>query len=785
MASALSKPSKSEKISPTRVLATVNRFYMELFPLWTRERMMINFYNGGVVPCDEEDYEDSPVSLGLGYRYIKKPFDSLLDTLIMKPGFLKTEVRYPTNPSRKGLIERAIDDELNAICHPRMESSIRKAAGRSVITGRAFFYRLSRWDWLFKTGRMLHSMRDGDDVYSEAFREWAFMGEINLRDLDQYIDNTREYDGAGWNRTGLAALKSYILKTTAKDRDYTAVDMDRDLLLPFNQEVAKQPLLVYWYFRKNGTRNSRNGRERIDLYCISRWGQQPKVDTVSDGGGIIYERMDFNGTDEEAQQELYYLPNAFEEIDECLVPALLDSRVDGEQELAQIDGTGKIMLPRIQFMEMIALATGEGIAWGTQPNWTSKTGQAVDEDKLRRLQRTGLAPWDFVPPGLEVMNKANSLTGLNAGMALLQMFGMSVEQDAGTGEIPPMGTGDQARFKAQSDMLINQAQQSVSRRGARFFTALDLLANSIEKTLCRPLGQWMEGDAGYWDVLSFQRDMFLKHQVMPPEYAPLRVIGSCRRLANDQDRMTAITENTAIYKEFGQTMSPQGQRYLLKEIARASKGDSFADLAYPDQEEVQPDQVATAQNQTVMAFVSMTPPPVMKGDNPAIHVPIHTQVLQMRIQAAEQQGSVTPAEQAGLAALLMHLAGDVRGLPPQAQMQMQPGLQKAAMSIQKIPVAGAVTDIGLKQQALQLKTQDQQFKQEMGKNLMEDRKGKLALKSMSLNFDQQIELRKFLEEQKNNGVDRAATLLDMINTGDQAPDTTIPALPSSNTASPA
>ncbi len=53
------KDKKPERISATRILATVNRFYMELFPIFTRERMLINFYNGGVVPCDEEDYDES------------------------------------------------------------------------------------------------------------------------------------------------------------------------------------------------------------------------------------------------------------------------------------------------------------------------------------------------------------------------------------------------------------------------------------------------------------------------------------------------------------------------------------------------------------------------------------------------------------------------------------------------------------------------------------------------------------------------------------------------------
>lgn len=787
------KDQKIDKIGATRILATVNRFYMELFPLFTRERMLVNFYNGGVVPCEDEDeYEDSPVSLGLGYRYIKKPFDGLLDTLIMEPGFIQSDLCYPINPQRKGKVQSAVDKEANAIVQKRMESAIRKCAGRAVIVGRAFMFRLSRWDWLFKTGRMLHAVTDTDDVYSEGFREWAFAGEITLRQLDQYLDSTRKYDGAGWNREGMAALKKWILLSTRRDQPYPEMEIDRDLLVPFNYEMSWRPLLVYWYFRKNGTKNDR-GDERVDLYCVSRWGQQNTIEVLPGDGGVTYQRLNVKQTVDKDkhpgdEQILYYLPNAFENIEECLLPILLDSRVDGEQELAQVDGTGKIMLPRIQFMENIALSVGEGVSWGVQPNWTSATGAAVDENKLRLLQKNGVGSWDYIPPGLQVMNKQGSLTGLNAGMAVLQMLGMSVENDAGTGDLSPMGQADQPRFKAQMDMLISMANQAVSRRGARFFSALDDLAEQQLSTLCRPISQWRKGDAAYHDVKNFQTALFLKYQILPPEYDPNRMDGKCRRLMNDQNKQEAVQTGVFMLNQFGNLMSPQGRMGIAKNVSRAVYGDAMADFQYPDQEQVQPDQQATALSQTYAAILSFQPPPRQPGDNPQIHMQIHLPILQQQLQAAQQQGSITPAQQAGLAAILQHMVGtpqapgDFYGLPPQIQQQVGPVLKQLGMLIQKLPVMGAQTELGLKAQQLQLQQHAQGTKDALAQNLMQDRNAKLqtkqaqlGLQQNQLGFDQQIRLRDFLLKQRAQGVDEAAQLLDMLNSGEEMPDTPAPA----------
>lgn len=769
---------KALTLNATTIISTVNKWYADLYPIWVRERMMIDFYNGGRIPTDREDEfdEDAPVSLGLGNRYIKKPFDALMDTVIMKPGFIKTDIEFPVNPQRKGRVQSAVDSQVNEIVMPRMESAIRRVAGRAIITGRAFFYRLSRWDWLFKTGRMLHPLEVTDDWLSESFRDWAFSGEISLRQLDQYIDNTRDYDGAGWNRKGMLALKQYILKKNpVDDNDARERIVDRLLVTPFSDELCRMsPLRVYWYFRKNGTKNDQ-GQERVDLYCVSRWGQEQAIEELKDGN-YVYKTVKVDQGKGVEDQILYHLPDAFENVEECLVPVILDSRVDGYQEMAQIDGQGKIMIPRLLMMEQIALSTAEGIAFGCQPNWTSATGAAIDKDELRRLQREGISVNDYIPPTLVPMKKESALTGVNAGMALLQMLGMSAEQDAGTGEMPVFGQGEHgAKFKVQAMQLMQAANSAVTRRSARFWSTMDMLADNQLRTFCRPFVEWNEADAGYHDVRRFQMALWRKWGIMPQEYDPRRLKGVCRRLSGDQDRQTTFQQGAVTLQVLGGSMSPQSVRFIQKEMYRAQWGDAEADLAYPDQPEQNPDQLARAQEQTAFALAAGMPPPRQGEDNVMVHVPIHAQVLQTRLQASMQAGSATPSEKAGLAALLQHLAGDAAGLPPQMQQQLQQPLKQAAMMIQKLPVSGASTEIGLKERQVDLKEKALQFSMQREGNLQNDRQKKLQQKDRALTFNEQAQLRRLLMEGDNAKVSRAKQIFGMIldsheaNQPDQAP----------------
>ena len=164
---------------------------------------------------------------------------------------------------------------------------------------------------------------------------------------------------------------------------------------------------VYWYFRKSDDERDVDGKPKVDLYCVSRWGQNAVI-VEQEGDGVTYKALEIKSQNESGNQILYHVPSAFENIDECLIALLLDSRVDGEQEMAQVEGIGKSLLPRLVSMEALTTSLLSGVSWAVQPNLTTQTGKAVDEEKLRELVREGIQPWDLTPNDVTAINKALS-----------------------------------------------------------------------------------------------------------------------------------------------------------------------------------------------------------------------------------------------------------------------------------------------------------------------------------------------------------------------------------------
>jgi len=729
-----------DTIDPKRIASSIDRWRTDSFPMYMRERTMVAFYNSGPMPIEEECTDEPPTSLGLGYRYIKRPHDQLMDICNVRPGMIKTKVQPPENPADKFAIETALDTELNKMFAHRLTSTMRTLAGRALITGRAFLYRRSRYDWKFHSGRLLCPMTYGDDVYCSDFREWAFRGQLTLRDIDARIDTTREYDGSGWNKSGLRGLKTYILKLTDSDKNDLIVT-DKMLETPFRKDISDNPLDVYWYFRKTG-KKSRIGFEFVDLYCISRYLGGGTINSqVTEQG--IFKSLSLKPADEGVHM-LYHLPNAFESVDECLIPFILDSRIDGEQEMMQVEGTGKIMVPRIAAMESLADSILQGVSFGVQPNWTYETGSALEEQEMKKLARSGVAPYDAVPKGVIPMAKNNSFTGFNGGMQMLSMLGMSAEQDAATGEMSPMGQS-QANFRSEAELQISQMQASVGRRSQTFFVGVDQWMNQIVKTFTRSFFEWERGDEAYDEVLNFQMAMITQHGILPTEYDSAYVEGYGRRLSGDQDKAGAIQSVMMAREAFGDQISPQGHRMLAKEGARAIYGDDIAELLIPDEQEPPQDQVLLAVAQNTMALDSLVPPQRQPQDNPIIHADLHAKTIMARLQAIAQAGSITPLEKAGLTALMQHAAQDVVGLPPGLREQTEMQMVEVARMIAKLPMSGAQTQMALKEKELAIKEQDFALKQQGMESLMQDREKKTQVTQQKL----MLEIQKAANAEKN------------------------------------
>lgn len=754
MPAILTSDSKPEQISADRCIRNCDRWRTWLWPNWIKEKRIVEFYNGGSIPLDDDEADDeAPVSIGLGYRYIARPFQILLDSILMNPGFIKSDIQFPRDPKRKRVVESALDQVANELIHKRSESLLRGLAGRALVTGRAFAYRLSRWDWKFKQGRLLHDIEDCDDIYDSSFREWAFMGRMTLRELDERISNTRDV-GTGWNRQAMKSLKEWILKTTSDEKtkggNLSPTNWAEQVLMPFDATMAHRPLDVYWYFRKNGTHNDVTGQENIDLYCVSRWGVAMSVQTIDNNDGSVSKYLDLS-SDAAENKTMYYLKDAFGSIEECLIDLLLDSRVDGDQEMAQVSGTGQIMVNRLLPMEQIAISTIDGIAWASQPNWTA--AQPIDEARMKDIARNGLGSWDFVPQGVTTVPKNNAITGLNGAMEMLRMLGMSADQDAATGEISAMDDR-QPQLKSLANQLVNQVAAGASRRSAKFFSCLDRLANQQLSTVCRPKAYWMPGDAAFRDVTYLQGKLLVQYQVSPDEYSSTIIRGKCRRLAMDGDKQQTITTAAGFIQQFGGQISPEGHHFLAKEAARAAYGDPTADMLLPDEPKLDLMQQMVILGQEAMCLQSLQAPKRNPSDNPILHVISHMKTLANRIQVAQQQGSWTPLESQGVQLLLQHAAMDAPGLPKQELQQVGQGLQQMARVVASLPVTGATSELQLKEADAQRKQQETNLKIEREHNLQTDREQKIQIdKQQAL-----LKIHDQNEKDKTGAAQRAATL---------------------------
>lgn len=754
---------KPRKLTSFEILDNLDRLRIALWPQWMKERMLVRFYNSGPLPADEEECgDDAPVSLGLGYRFIKRPLEQLLDAILTKPGFIKTEVCYPLETRRQFKVSRAADDELNRICHSRMISVLTSLCGRAMITGRGFLFRLSRWDWQFKSGRLLCPPDAPDDVEDSGFREWGFTGKMTLRELDERLDSTREKQGFfGWNHSALMSLKRYIIQTTFAEKTATRQWIWDRAEEPFPMARLTDPLEVYWYFRKSGKRNDL-GQETIDLYCVSRWGQTTGV-VSGESGGVTYKALDIQSPPE-GNEVIYYLPDAFENVKECLIPMLLDARIDGEQQMMQVDGVGKIMEPRLLGMEHLTMALLEGIAFAVQPNWSYSS--AVDAATIRMFQKAGLNPWDAVPAGMTMLQKQGALQGTGQALQMLQMLGMSAEADAQTGEMSPLGES-QAKFKAEAERQLMTLNEGTARRKEKSFISLDEAAYQIVETLTRPFNLWKKGDPAYYDAQQFQQRMLILHKVLPAEYSPERMKATCRRLSGNLDRQQAAIKAVQTIQTFGGQMAPEAIRFFAKEGVRAAYDDAVAEFAIPDEVQPQEDQVTKAHSQNATALVDLAVPIRERGDDPNVHLPIHIAALEARFRLIQQAGSISAFEREGVSALLYHATFDAQAVVPMdRQAKVGQMLQKMATALQSIPLStGEQGELGLKQQALQLKAQEFGLKVQREQNLVQERgtKNNLNLQKFSLSLAQ------FLEQQKSNGVTRAAQLLEMMREGVDEP----------------
>jgi hypothetical protein len=735
---------KKKQIPANTLISSIDTWVRQGYRSWCLERDIETYANGGPPPCEDPNYEGEIVPLGFAQSYMKKEMAPLVDAFTMDPGIIDCVCINPALnvPERTPMIQTQIGEVLNKVIMPRLEMELRNLAGRSTVTGRGVLFRKSPNDIILKCGRIIAPQSAGLDILDSEFREWAFPGQISLRDIEGRLKGSQT-GMYGWNKEGLEQLKLWIMATESLKYgvgrngeggipDWAAT-YDRTTWLGTDLDGVgySRPVDVYWYFRKNGdiTKKDRRygGHEKVDLYCISRFGSEKAIVSQMQAGnveakalGISYNKdyethLEMLQKDEPKKSKeeqcnerlLFYVPDVFRSVEECLILHVDDAAVAGENKLSEVKGTGKTAMPKLAVMEQLLTSIIEGLTFGAQPNWT--VGNGVPEEYLKQLQRGGLRSGQAFPSGVAPMQKQNAFTGFSHAMGFVRMLDAGTSSDSAANSQGVFG-GNQAEFAAQANADLDNRRQTANQRLRNWIKTLDKAVEMICRTICKPWPKMKQEYPCYYDAERMRMDLVGRFKIHEDEWDEERWDYPARRLAGGLMRQQAVAFNSqmlATIAPYQPTLVP----LLVREIVRAGYGDTIANQWLNPPQEKQLAQEELAYRNSTVALMTGAAPPVKPGDDPIVHSGKAMEVLQGRIQAAQATGSITMVEVVGLMALIQYISQFLRMLPEQYSEPAMEKLGEQAGILRSIPVQkpmpeGAMTE---KEQAeIMLKSQNQQ-----------------------------------------------------------------------------
>lgn len=707
--------------SPVNVgqqLKTLDRWKQQQFMARDMERKIEKYANGGPPPAEDDTCEEDIVPLGFASTFMKNEMGSLLDSLELKPGFIDMECIVPMIPdaNRTSQISMQVNICVNDVVMDRIKPTLTNGAGRATVTGQAFFYRTSPNDWVIKHGRPILPLEAGTDILDSEWREWAFDGKITLRNVEERLKSSKD-SKYGWNRKGLEKLKEWIMATEAEKT--LANDSRADWMKRYDYDTwaavdlttlgYTRPVDVYWYFRKNGkiTKDDPNfgGHEKVDLYCISRFGGECDVERIvkndilyknlsvkySETGAKALAKLQKESYEETTPEEykeheddrlLFYLPDIFDSIADCLIYHNDDASVSGDQLICEVRGSGKTSMPKLTMMEGLMSNLIEGLSFASSVTWSVADG--VSDAYLKQLQRGRLRSGQSFPLGINPMAKQNALTGFGAGVQAMQMLDSGITADSTSNQQGTFGSS-KAEFASQADAALAQGQTTAGRRVENWLKTLDKVAGMVGRTICRFWPEQREAFPCYYDAQRLRMLLKTLYSIHEDEWDADRWRFSARRLAGSMMRQQSVQVNTGAIQTLG-PIYPSLLPFFGKEILRALYGDVIAAQLTADQQPKQDDQSLRAQMNVTIAHTTGSVPPVAPMDDPIIHSGVASKLAEERITAAMETGTVNKAEVVGIMAVLQYAAQHILRLPEQLSQPAMQRIEQLAKAINSIPI---------------------------------------------------------------------------------------------------
>jgi hypothetical protein len=798
-----------KQIPADTILSSIDTWFRHGYRAWCLERDIEVYANGGPPPCEDPNYEGEIVPLGFAQSFMKNEMAPLVDAYTQEPGVIDCVCINPALniPERTPVIQTQIGETLNKVIMPRLEMELRNLAGRSTVTGRGVLFRKSPNDIILKCGRIIAPQSAGLDILDSEFREWAFPGQITLRDIDTRLKGAQT-GMYGWNRAGLEQLKLWILSTESMKYgvgrngdggvpDWAAV-YNRDTWLGTDLTGCgySRPVDVYWYFRKNGEITKKDprfgGHEKVDLYCISRFGSEKSIvsqmyeaNVEAKALGITYNK-DFERHLKDLQKDelekdkaetcnerlLFYVPDIFRSVEECLILHVDDAAVSGENRLAEVKGTGKTAMPKLAVMEQLLTSIIEGLTFGAQPNWTVRNG--VDNEYLKQLQRGGLRSGQAFPDGIKPMEKQNSFSGFSHAMGFVRMLDAGTSADSAAGAQGVFG-GNQAEFAAQANADLANRAQTANQRVRNWFKTLDKVVEMICRTICMDWPKMKQEYPCYYDAQRMRIILRTRYGIHEDEWSQDRWDYPARRLAGGVMRQQAVAFNSqmlATVAPYQPTLIP----LLVREIVRAGYGDTIANQWLNPPPEAKLAQEELAYRNATVAIMTGAAPPAKPGDDPMVHSGKAMEVLAGRVQAAQATGSITMVEVIGLMALIQYISQFLRMLPEQYSEPAFEKLGEQAGTLKAIPVQkplpeGAMTE--KEQMEVQIKMENQQRLKEEAARKAKDNEIRTMIDMRKLAGAENMQK----ATEQTLATQRAKTTVDIQKTLNDIAQPTEPALP--------
>ena len=739
---------KLQQIDADKVLASVDKWWRASYPARDLERKIELYANGGPPPTEQDNCEDEIVPLGYAQNFMAKEMAVLMDPLLSEPGVVMATLNQPIVKlaSRTTQVQNQVNIVVNGAIMSRMLPILTNVAGRATVTGRACLFRKSPNDCFPKSGRLIHPQDAGIDLLDSSFREFAFAEKLTLRDIEERLKASSK-GKYGWQKEGLEKLKLWAMASEAEKYESNPnsaeewmKDYSPEAWLAIDSScMIHEPVDVYWYFRKNGetTKNDPRygGHEKIDLYCVSRFGAECAVREKIDGN-MKLKYLSIGGYDDdtaldklekkrnrgsvEAQNKrdanerlLFFLPSLFRSIEECLILHVDDAAISGDQTLGEVRGAGRMAMPKLAVMEGMLTNLMMGLSFAAQPNWSVQPG--VGQEYLEQLQRGGLRAGQALPASIQPMGKNNSFTGFNAVMAAIRMLDTSIAADSTASASGSMG-GSQQEFASQAEAELAGKQQTASRRQLNWLMTLDKVSEMICTTLLRHWPEQKKEYPCYQDTARIRLVLKTQYGIHEDEWDAERWVYKARRLAGSLTRQQSIAVNTGLMQTVGPVM-PSILPFLAKEILRATLGDVVAEQLTAEQE--QPDKSKELQATMIASAVynSGVPFEPQPMDDPMVHSKVASEMAQGHLKAISSAGISSPSESVGIMALLSYAASHVQRLPEQLAKPGMEQLQEMAKAVQAVPVQqpqpeGAMTE--KEKVDAQIKMQNQQRLQEDG-----------------------------------------------------------------------